>query len=78
MRLGMGMCGFFSLDELLPAFRDLSAYVGKCRYADCAHVGEGAEECAVARAVAEGEIPTTRLDSYRSIYKTVKEKNLYK
>ena len=67
---------FMPLDAVLSTFRELVPYVGKCRYADCAHVGEGASECAVARAVSEGEIPVTRLDSYRSIYKTVKEKNL--
>lgn len=69
---------FFTLDELLPAFRDLSRYVGKCRYADCAHVGEGADECAVARAAECGEIAPSRLESYRSIYKVLKEKNSYK
>ena len=69
---------FFSLEELLPTFPELVPYVGKCRYADCAHVGEGAEECAVARATAEGKIAPTRLESYRSIYKVLKEKNNYK
>ena len=69
---------FFSLEELLPTFPELLPYVGKCRYADCAHVGEGADECAVARAVVEGEIAPTRLESYRSIYKVLKEKNNYK
>ena len=69
---------FFSLEELLPTFPELLPYVGKCRYADCAHVGEGADECAVARAVVDGEIAHTRLESYRSIYKVLKEKNNYK
>ena len=69
---------FVSLDELLPTFPELLPYLGKCRYADCAHVGEGIEECAVARAAAEGEIAPTRLESYRSIYKVLKEKNTYK
>lgn len=68
---------FFSLDELLPTFRELLPYVGKCRYADCAHVGEGADECAVARAAAEGKIPESRLESYRAIYKVLKNKNSY-
>ncbi|MBQ7387124.1 MAG: ribosome small subunit-dependent GTPase A [Clostridia bacterium] len=68
---------FFSLEELLPAFRDINAYVGKCRYADCAHVGEGASECAVARAAEEGKIAPSRLASYRAIYKVLKEKNSY-
>ena len=69
---------FFSLEELLPTFPELLPYVGKCRYADCAHVGEGEDECAVARAAAEGKIATTRLESYRSIYKVLKEKATYK
>lgn len=68
---------FFSLDELLPTFRELLPYVGKCRYADCAHVGEGADECAVARAAAEGKIPQTRLESYRAIYRVLKNKSSY-
>ena len=68
---------FFSLDELLPAFPDINAYVGRCRYADCAHVGEGVDECAVARAANDGKIAPSRLESYRAIYKVLKEKNSY-
>ena len=68
---------FFSLDELLPTFPELLPYVGKCRYADCAHVGEGVDECAVAKAAAEGKIAETRLSSYRSIWRTLKEKTTY-
>jgi ribosome biogenesis GTPase len=66
---------FFSLDELLPTFREFLPYLGKCRYADCAHFGEGSDECAVAKAVKNGEISESRLNSYRSIYKVLKEKN---
>ena len=68
---------FFSLDELLPTFPELLPYVGKCRYADCAHVGEGEDECAVARVAAEGKIAPTRLESYRSIYRVLKNKVTY-
>ena len=68
---------FFSLEELLPAFRDLYPYVGKCKYADCAHVGESADECAVAMAAKAGKIAPSRLESYRSIYRVLKEKNSY-
>ena len=68
---------FFSLDELLPTFPDILPYLGKCRYADCAHVGEGIDECAVARAAAEGKIAPTRLESYRSIWRTLKNKIEY-
>ncbi len=68
---------FFSLDDLVATFREFVPYIGSCRYADCAHVGEGAHECAIARAVKEGAISESRLDSYRSIYKVLKEKNQY-
>ena len=69
---------FFTLEELLPTFREFLPYLGKCRYADCAHVGERAEECAVAAAAEQGVIPKSRLDSYRSIWSVLKSKNQYK
>lgn len=68
---------FFSLEELEPTFREFSAYKGKCRYADCSHVGEGADECAVTAAVLRGEIAPSRLESYRSIYRVLKNKSKY-
>ena len=68
---------FFALDELLPTFTELLPYLGQCRYADCAHVGEGVDECAVARAAAEGRIAKSRLESYRSIYRVLKDKQNY-
>ena len=68
---------FFSLEELLPTFREFSSFLGRCRYADCAHVGEGEDECAVLRAVGEGKIAQSRLDSYRAIWRTLKEKKSY-
>lgn len=69
---------FFSLEDLLGTFREFSPYVGGCRYSDCAHIGEGPTECAVARAAAEGKIAPSRLASYRSIYRVLKSKNEYK
>lgn len=68
---------FFSLDELVGTFRDILHYTGKCRYSDCSHVGEGADECAVAKACSEGKIAPSRLESYRSIYKVLKNKTVY-
>jgi ribosome biogenesis GTPase len=68
---------FFSLDELLATFRDFTPYIGKCRYADCAHFGEGEDECAIARAASDGKIAATRLESYRSIYRVLKDKKSY-
>ncbi len=69
---------FFSLDELFSTFPDFVPYIGKCQYADCAHVGESARECAIARAVEEGRIAPSRLASYRAIYRVLKSKNEYK
>ena len=65
---------FFGREELLPAFPELLPYVGKCRYADCAHVKESAEECAVARAAERREIAASRLASYRALYTILKAK----
>lgn len=68
---------FFSLEELGSTFPDITPYACGCAYADCAHVGEGRDECAVARAAEEGRIAETRLESYRSIYRILKEKKSY-
>ncbi len=68
---------FFGIEELLPSFPDILRFGEGCKYADCAHVGESALECSVARAASFGKIPQTRLESYRSIYRTLKSKNSY-
>ena len=68
---------FFGIKDIESTFRELLAYKGKCRYADCSHVGESEEECAVAAAAARGEIAPSRLESYRSIYRVLKNKNMY-
>lgn len=68
---------FFELSDLAATFPDILPYANGCRYADCAHVGEGREECAVAKAESEGRISPSRLASYRDIYKTLKNKNKY-
>lgn len=65
---------FFELDDLISTFPDITPYAKGCAYSDCSHVGEGAEECAVARAAKEGKIRESRLQSYRSIYIILKEK----
>ena len=68
---------FFSLDDISNAFPEIREMVGKCRYVDCAHVGERADECAIARAVSDGEIPESRVESYRSVWRTLKAKKGY-
>ena len=68
---------FFRKEDIEAAFRELLSFRGKCRYADCAHFGEGEEDCAVMKAVADGIIPRSRHESYKSIYKVLKSKNFY-
>lgn len=68
---------FMPLEALAATFLDILPYSTGCRYADCAHVGERADECAVANAAAEGKIAPSRLESYRSIYRAIKAKKSY-
>ncbi len=68
---------FMELDDLFPSFREFAPYLGKCRYADCSHTKEGAEECALAMAMQRGELSESRLASYRSIYEVLKNKKTY-
>ncbi len=68
---------FFTLSDLPLTFREFSSYLGKCRYSDCAHVGESECECAVIMAAKQGKIPLSRLASYQSLYKILKNKNTY-
>ena len=68
---------FFSLEDLEPSFREFKPYRGECRYADCAHVGEGKDECAVIKAAHAGQISSSRLLSSQEIYKVLKAKNPY-
>ena len=68
---------FYSIDDLFSTYREFRAYVGKCRYGDCSHTGEGVDECALARAAEDGEISLSRLESYRSIYRVLKNKKEY-
>lgn len=58
-------------EELAGCFREFDAYFGKCRYGSCTHMGE--DGCAVEQAVREGRIASTRLDSYRAMYREVKD-----
>lgn len=68
---------FFPIEALESTFREFSEFRGRCRYADCAHFGEGREECAVIRAVEDGKISETRHSSYKEIYRTLKAKKSY-
>lgn len=62
-------------DELQYAFPDFAPYLGKCRYHDCAHLKE--PDCAVLRALADGEISRSRYNSYARLYERAKNQKLW-
>ena len=61
----------WDLTALPETFREFRPYLGRCRFQDCAHVGEPG--CAVLAAVAEGEIASSRYESYVRLYRAAKE-----
>ncbi len=63
-----GMREFGLLDDgggIEASFADVLAFAEHCRFRDCAHNGEPG--CAVAAAVANGELPADRFVSYRKL-----------
>lgn len=73
--------GFSSLDiertmplkkqELPYVFPELEEYLGLCKFSSCTHTVE--QGCAVLKAVEEGKIEHTRMQSYRAIYNDIKD-----
>ncbi len=53
--------------DLERSFADIEALAAQCRFSDCAHKTEPG--CAVLEAVARGEIPQERLDSFHKLRK---------
>ncbi len=58
-------------DELSSCFIEFENYSDKCRFKDCAHIGE--KGCAVKDAVEKGDISETRYQSYVSMYNNAKQ-----
>ena len=63
---------FISKNDLPYAFVEFEKYLDGCKFADCSHINEVG--CAVKQAVAEGEIPRSRYDSYAALYE--RQKNI--
>ncbi len=62
-----------SKERLQFDFPEFAPYIGKCRFADCAHLKE--PDCAVRQAVKEGRIGSSRYSSYVRLYDlTAKQK----
>lgn len=74
--------GFSSVDligvekeELGGYFPEIRKREGKCRFVGCAHLSE--PDCAVHRAVADGQISKSRYENYRLFYEELKAKRKY-
>ncbi len=61
-----------SVDELARAFPEIASLAAACRYPDCSHQIE--PDCAVAAAVANGEIDAVRYASYQKILEEALER----
>lgn len=60
-------------EDLQYDFPEFAPYIGKCRFADCAHLRE--PDCAVRAALADGAIGQSRYSSYVRLYElTAKQK----
>lgn len=57
-------------EELQHTFREFRSYIGECQFQNCAHIKE--KGCAVLKAVKNGEIGTTRHQSYIRLYEQAK------
>ena len=58
-------------EDVQYAFREFEPYLMQCQFTGCAHVKE--KGCAIRAAVAAGEIPQSRYDSYVKLYESVKD-----
>lgn len=62
-------------EELQDAFPEISVLRDKCRYGDCAHIGEN--ECGVRDALEKGDIAQSRYESYKTLYDEAKNSEKY-
>ena len=58
-------------DEVLEGFIEFKPFIGYCKFRDCSHRHEPG--CAILKALADGDISETRMDSYRYILRTLNE-----
>ena len=58
-------------DEVLEGFIEFKPFIGYCKFRDCSHRHEPG--CAILKALEDGTISATRMDSYRYILRTLNE-----
>ena len=60
----------YTREELQDAFPEFDEFKGQCKFKNCSHIKE--RDCAVRKAAEEDKIPTSRYNSYKSIYQELK------
>jgi ribosome biogenesis GTPase len=63
---GLRALGLWDDEGVEAAFPDIDEVAAGCRFRDCAHRGEPG--CAVADAVADGRLPSARVERYLALY----------
>ncbi len=58
-------------DQLVYGFREFLPFLDQCLFSSCSHTCE--KGCAVLRAVEEGKISSSRMESYRVMYEEIKD-----
>ncbi len=58
-------------DELAFCFPEFEPYFGKCKFSTCVHIND--KGCSITEAVSNGKIPSSRYESYRTMFNEVKD-----
>ena len=59
-------------EDLPSCFPEFRPHLGKCRFDDCYHINE--PDCSILRALADGEIPESRHQSYVRLFEVAKNR----
>ena len=68
---------FLELTDLELCFPEFQPYLGNCRFAGCAHIGERKEDCPIKQMVSEGGMSPSRYENYRLFYQEVADRPKY-
>lgn len=69
--LDLERCETIFKEDLPYCFREFVPFLGQCKFTSCSHVAD--HGCAVAAAVAAGQIAASRHSSYQTLYEQVKD-----
>ncbi len=64
----------FSKEQILDCYTEFKPYLNKCRFDNCNHIGEAEKDCAVKKAVKNGELNRARYDRFVTLFNIAKEK----